>query len=47
MQMKRFMMSVSDKMFEALQEEMNKRKLDTVQEVVRIILSEHYKGEEP
>lgn len=43
--MKRFMMSVSDKMYEAIQEEMNKRKLDTVQEVVRIVLSEHYKTE--
>lgn len=48
--MKRFMMSVSDEMFEELEKERKARKLETVQEVNRQILSDYlrqrtFKGE--
>lgn len=40
MQMKRFMMSVPDQMYEDLEAEMKTRRLDTIQETVRQIISE-------
>lgn len=42
--MQRFMMSVSDEMHEALEAERQSRKLETVQEVVRQIISDHLRG---
>ncbi len=39
--MKRFMMSVPDNMYEDLEKEMDYRRLDTIQETVRQILSEY------
>ena len=41
--MKRFMMSVPDDMLKALEEEMRLRRLDTVQETVRQIISTYLK----
>ena len=41
--MKRFMMSVPDSMMIALEEEMQIRRLDTVQETVRQIISTYLK----
>lgn len=40
----RFMMSVPPEMYEAIQKEMWKRRLDTIQETVRQIISEHLRG---
>lgn len=42
--MQRFMMSVPDKMHEELEAEMNDRRLDSIQETVRQILSEYLRA---
>jgi metal-responsive CopG/Arc/MetJ family transcriptional regulator len=39
--MKRFMMSVSDKMFDELERERNSRRLETVQEVTRQLVADY------
>ena len=43
MQMKRFMMSVPDEMYADLEAEMKTRRLDTIQETVRQIISSYLK----
>jgi len=41
--MQKFMMSVPDKMHEALEEEREKRMLDSIQETLRQIVSEYFR----
>ena len=42
--MKRFMMSVPEEMYEELLKEMKLRRLDSIQETVRQIISEYLRG---
>jgi len=37
-------MSISDEMYKTLEKERTERQLDTIQEVIRLILSEHIKN---
>jgi len=41
--MQKFMMSVPDAMFEALEAERERRMLDSIQETLRQIVSEHFR----
>ena len=41
--MKRFMMSVSDEMHERLEQERKQRRLESIQETVRALLSDIFK----
>ena len=41
--MQKFMMSVPDAMFEALEAERKRRMLDSIQETLRQIVSEHFR----
>ena len=45
MRMVKFTMSLPDAMEEALEKECARRKLDTVQETIRSILAEYFKGQ--
>ena len=42
MEMAKFTMSVPEAMKEALEEEMKRRRLDTIQKTIRSILSEYF-----
>jgi hypothetical protein len=44
--MKKMMLSVSDEMFRALENERKSRKLETVPEAVRAVLGEYFKAKE-
>ncbi|MCL5949754.1 MAG: hypothetical protein M1490_04685 [Candidatus Bathyarchaeota archaeon] len=45
--MKRFMMSVSDEMFEELEQERKDRRLETIQEVNRQIIGDYLRERNP
>jgi len=42
--MRKFMMSVPDAMYEALEGEMKSRMLESIQETLRQIVSEHFRA---
>jgi len=47
MAMRKVMVSVSDEMLKALEQERKARKLETVPEAVRSVLGEYFKKKEP
>jgi len=42
--MRKFMMSVPDAMYEALEKEMKDRMLESIQETLRQVVSEYFRG---